>query len=145
MLTVTAMLVFCWADAAGQTNLLAKDPLTGLPLITTTHSVGNEPIQMPATVVCKSKMRGDFYRLQNIRVDAVVAWYSSHLSGFKKAEGHESGRSQIAFYNSDGTIVIFVTGEGANADAYSVAYQRYQPGISQKTITGLTQGKFVCP
>jgi hypothetical protein len=52
------------------------------------------------------------------------------------------------FYNSDGTIVIIVTGEagaaGENTAAHSVAYERYQPGISEKTITALTQGKMVC-
>jgi hypothetical protein len=89
----------------------------------------------------------NFYLLYNIKVDAAVAWYSSHLSGFKKVSGYESQRSQVPFYKPDGTIVIIVTGdpgEGENTDAYSVAYERYQPGISERTITSLTQGKIVC-
>jgi hypothetical protein len=81
-------------------------------------------------------------------VDAAVGWYSSHLSAFKKFRGYDSARSQTAFYNADGTIVIFVTGtpgpDGQNTDAYSVAYKRFQPGISEKTITSVTQGKMVC-
>jgi hypothetical protein len=81
-------------------------------------------------------------------MDAVTAWYASHLAGLKKVQGYESGRTQIAFYRPDGTIVIFLTGvpgaQGENTDAYSVAYERYEPGISDKTITGFTQGKFVC-
>ena len=40
--------------------------------------------------------------------------------------------------------MIFWTGQlgaqGENPDAFSVAYERYQPGISEKTIVGLTQG-----
>jgi hypothetical protein len=103
---------------------------------------------MPDGQVCKSKMKGNFYMLSNIKMDAVTAWYASHLPGFKKAQGYESGRAQIAFYSSDGTNVIFLTGsqgaKGENTDAYAVAYEHYQPGLSEKTITSLTQGTIVC-
>ena len=93
-------------------------------------------------------MKGEFYSLYNIKMDAATAWYAAHLTGFKKVLGYESGRAQTAFYNSDGTIVIFLTGtsgaKGENVNAYSVAYERYDPGLSEKTLTSLTQGKFVC-
>lgn len=151
------MFVLCLTNALGQGKLLTNDPLTGLPLIPATDSgkhvanisyTYNQPTQMPGAQICKSKFQGDFYSLYNIKVDAAVAWYSSHLSGFKKVQGYESERSQTAFYNSDGTIVIIVTGDsGAQVEgrkAYSVAYERYQPGISERTITSLTQGKIVC-
>ena len=156
-LLVATMLVLCLANAAGQGKVLTNDPLTGLPLIPATDSgkrianlsyTYNEPTKMPDTQLCKSKMQGDFYSLYNTKVGAAVAWYSSHLSGFKKVGGYESKRSQTAFHNADGTIVIIVTGdsgaEGENTAAYSVAYERYQPGISEKTITSLTQAKIVC-
>lgn len=153
-----AILTFCLADATGQAKVLTNDPLTGLPLIPATvqfKNVGNEPDKMPDGQVCRSKVQANSYSLSNvmnpanaIKMDAAAAWYASHLSGFKKVQGYESGRAQIAFYNSDGSIVIFLTGqrgaEGENADAFSVAYERYQPGLSVKTITGLTQGQFVC-
>lgn len=151
ILLVATMLTLCLANAAGQTKTLTSDPLTGLPLTPATDGgkyVGNQPDKMPAGQVCKSKMQGNFYTLYNIKMDAVTAWYASHLSGFKKVQGYEDGRTQIAFYKSDGTIVIFLTaGRGApseNTDGYAVAYERYDPGISDKTIAGLTQGKFVC-
>jgi hypothetical protein len=149
--------VFCLTNATGQGKLLTSDPLTGLPLIPATDSgkhlanlsyTYNEPTAMPGAQICNSKFQGNFYSLFNIKVNAAVAWYSSHLSGFKKFSGYESKRSQTVFNNSDGTIVIIVTGDsgaqGENTDAYSVAYERYQPGISEKTITALTQGKMVC-
>jgi hypothetical protein len=152
------MFVLCLTNATGQGKLLTSDPSTGLPLIPATDPgkhIGNmsytynEPTQMPEAQICKSKFKGDFYSLFNIKVDAAVTWYSSHLSGFKKVSGYGSKRSQTAFHNADGTIVVIVTGvpgaEGENADAYSVAYERYQPGISEKTITALPQGKIVCP
>ena len=81
-------------------------------------------------------------------MDAATAWYASHLSGFKKVQGYESGRTQIAFYNSDRTMLVFLTGEpgaqGENTNGYAVGYQRYQPGLSEKTISGLAQGKIAC-
>lgn len=157
-IAVASILVFALANAAGLPKVLTNDPLTGLPLIPATvlfKNVGNPPDKMPDGQVCKSKMQGDFYSLSSvvtpnkIKMDAAAAWYASHLSGYKKAQGYESGRSQIAFYNSDGTMVIFLTGDngaqGENTDAYGVAYERFQPGLSEKTITSLTQGKFVCP
>lgn len=156
-LLVTTILIFCFANAAGQGKLLTSDPLTGLPLITATDSgkhipnlayTYNEPTQMPDSQVCKSKFQGNFYSLYDIKVDTAVAWYSSHLSGFKKVSGYESERSQIAFYNSDRTVLVIITGgkgsRGENTNAYSVAYERYQPGIPEKTINSLTQGKIVC-
>jgi hypothetical protein len=149
-----AMFVFVLASATGQGKLLTSDPLTGLPLIPATdsgnHIAGmaytyNEPRQIPRAPVCKSKVQAEFYSLFNIKVGAAVAWYSSHLSGYKKISGHESNSSQTAFYNSDGTIVIIVTGDvGEDTAARSVTYERYQPGISEKTIAALTQGKMVC-
>jgi hypothetical protein len=152
------MFVFCTTNAPGQGKLLASDSLTRLGLIPATDSGNhmpniaytyNKPTKMPDRPVCKSKMQGNFYALFNIKVDAVVAWYSLHLTGFKKISGYESKRSQTAFYNPDGTIMIIVTGkrgpEGENMDAYAVAYERYQPGLSEKTIAGLTQGHIVCP
>jgi len=152
---IATILVLCLTSATGQGKILTNEPWTGLPLIPATDSgkrianlsyTYNEPTKMPDGQVCKSKMQANFYLLYNIKVDAAVAWYSSHLSGFKKVSGYESQRSQVPFYKPDGTIVIIVgdPGEGENTDAYSVAYERYQPGISERTITSLTQGKIVC-
>ncbi|HEX4427292.1 MAG TPA: hypothetical protein VH079_17965 [Terriglobales bacterium] len=156
LLVATTMILWL-TNAVGQGKMLTNDPLTGLPLISATDSgkhvanlayTYNAPSPLPASQVCKSKSQGEFYLLYNTKVDAAVGWYSSHLSAFKKARGYDTARSQTAFYNADGTIVIFVTGtpgpDGQNTDAYSVAYKRFQPGISEKTITSVTQGKMVC-
>jgi hypothetical protein len=151
ILLVTIMLAFCLANAPGQTKTLTHDPLTGLPLIPATDSgnnFGNEPDKLPDSQVCRSKMKGEFYSLYNIKMDAATAWYASHLTGFKKVQGYESGRTQVGFYNSGGTIVIFLTGssgaKGENANGFSVAYERYEPGLSDKTLTSFAQGKVVC-
>jgi hypothetical protein len=156
-LLAALMFVLCSTNAVGQGKVLANDPLTGLALIPATdpgnHTPNlaytyNEPTKMPDSQVCKSKMQGNFYMLYNIKMDTVVAWYASHLTGFKKVSGYESKRSQTAFYNADRTILIIVTGtqgaEGENTDAYAVAYERYEPGLSEKTITGLTRGNIAC-
>jgi len=158
------MLVFCLAGAYGQ----GKDSLTGLPVIPAAETIfagksyGFQPTEVPEARVCKSKMNGNFYALlnmnvkeKNVRVSAVVAWYAAHLSGFKKTQGYVGNgpqnaghRSQTAFYNPAGTIVVFVTGDsgrqGEDTNTYGIGYQRYEPGISEKTILSLTQGKVVC-
>jgi hypothetical protein len=157
-LLIAALVVLSLATASGQAKVLTSDPLTSLPLIPASvvvENAGNEPVKMPDGWVCKSKMQGNFYSLynyfskHNIKVSAVIAWYSSRLSGFNKVSGYESRRSQTTFYNSDRTIVIIVTGNpgaaGEDTDAYAVAYEIYQPGPSEKTITSLTQRKIVCP
>jgi hypothetical protein len=137
--SLAALFAFTIVNAAGQAKKLANDPLTGLPLSPATYGgqyIGNEPDKMPDGQVCKGKMQGNNYSLFDIKTDAAIPWYASHLAGFKKIQGYESGRSQTAFYNSDGSIVIFLTAQpgtqGENTDAYSVAYERFQPGISEK-------------
>ena len=146
-----AVFALSLTSAAGQAKVLTNDPITGLPLISASNpgnNLGNEPNSLPDSQVCKSKMKGNFYMLYDVKVDAVVAWYASHLSGFRKTDGFGSGRSQTAFSNSDRTILVIVTGnrgaQGENTKAYSVAYERYDPGLPEETITGLAQGKMVC-
>lgn len=151
------MLVYCGAGAYGQ----GKDSLTGLPVIPAAEtmvagkSYGFQPASMPEGRVCKSKMKGAFYAIQNmnvkdngVKVTAVAAWYAAHLAGFKKTQGCEHGRSQTAFYNAVGTMVVLITGasgpEGEDTITYGIGYEQYEPGISEKTIASLTQGKIVC-
>src|SRR5665213_283043 len=148
---IAAVLALWFTSAAGQGRLLSNDPLTGLPLYPGTDSgshTGNEPNKMPGTPVCKSKKQAVFYKIYKMKTDDAVAWYTLHLSGFKKVSGYDSQRAQIAFRSSDGTLLVIVTGEpgakGENTTAYSVAYEQFQPGISEKTVEGLTLGRLVC-
>ena len=159
ILWLGTMLVFGSAVGAGQGDL---DPLTRIPVIPAAETVvqgksyGFQPTQMPVTTVCKSKMSGNFYAVgsmnvkdNKIKMSTVVSWYAAHLSGFTKTQGYESGRSQIAFSNGDGSIVVFLTGEpgpqSQDTTIHGIGYESFQPGISEKTIAGLTQGKVVCP
>lgn len=160
-LRVATLLILCIANASAQRKIFTEDPLTGLPVIptTVTKDGGNNPTNLPETMVCKSKMQGNLYPLMyyifsknynktNATVAATVAWYAAHLTGFKKVQGFDSQRSQDIFYNADRTMLVIVTGspgaKGENTSAYGVTYERFQPGISDKTITGLTQGNIVC-
>ncbi len=146
-LTVIFSLSFA-LSAHGAT--LTTDPLTGLPLdpATDSHHFGNEPTKMPDSQICKSKMQGDFYSNVDAKVDATVAWYAAHLAGFHKAHAYAAGRSQDAFYNDAGTLLVYVTGspgkEGENTDAYAVTYYRFQPALPAKTILSFTQQKITC-
>jgi hypothetical protein len=151
------MLLFCLA-AAGQGNL---DPLTGLRVIPAAETVvagksyGFQPGRMPEATVCKSEMKGEFFSIldsnvkdSKVKVSTVVAWYAAHLPGFKKTQGYGSNRSQTIFSNADGTILVIITGDsaaqGQDTHTHSVAYEKYQPGLSAKTIESSTKGTFDC-
>jgi|GEM_PF-2145326 len=129
-------------------SILTADPLTGLPLSPATvcrtdvciqFHTGNAPLKMPGSQICKSKMQADFYSLvyRNAKVDATVAWYASHLAGFKKTHAYAHGRSNDTFYNPAGTMFVLVMGnpakDGENADTYAITYYRVQPGLHEKT------------
>jgi len=150
-LIIVAILACGFTSASGQGKLLSNDPLTGLPLHPGTNpgnGLGNRPTQMPEGPICNSKQQSEFYSIYKMKTDDVVSWYASRLAGFKKFSGYASERAQIAFRNSDGTTLVIVTGDkgakGANVEAYSVAYERYQPGLPEKTVAGLTLGNLDC-
>jgi len=140
-------------------SILTTDPLTGLPLSPATvcrtsvciqfHS-GNEPVKVPEAPLCKSNMQANFYSLlnSNSKVDATVAWYASHLPGFKKTHAYADGRSNDTFYNSAGTMFVLVMGDpgkdGENTDTYAVTYYRVSPGLREKSIIALNSQKVDC-
>ncbi|MFZ0817062.1 MAG: hypothetical protein WAM78_16175 [Candidatus Sulfotelmatobacter sp.] len=150
-LPTTLIFSFVLAARAGG-RLLTTDALTGLPIYPATDSplhLGNEPTQLPESQICKSKMQGDFYSVYDSKVNATLAWYDTHLRGFKKTHAYAANRSQDTYYKTDGTVLVSVTGsrgeEGGNTDTYSVLYARLQPGLSEKTIVALNQQRVVCP
>lgn len=151
-----ASLVFCVAMAAGQVKVLTNDPLTGLPLLPASESAkktGNAPVKMPDGSVCKTKMQGNFYKVydyfakDNIKQADAITFYTAHLPGFKKGESSDHGMT--IYSNADGTIVVIVIAQLKTSDGIartsSVSYERYQPGISEKTIASFLQKRIVCP
>lgn len=145
--TFLATFVFLASATFGQGKGQAIDPATQLPLHPGIRGSANGSA-LPPGRVCSSGMKGTFYLLNDLKVADVVGWYAAHLSGFKKAAGTESGRAQVAFYNSDRTILMIVTGDPGSTpgsgEAFSVAYERYTPGLSEKTATSLTTGHILC-
>jgi hypothetical protein len=94
-------------------------------------------------------MQTDFYSVYDAKVDATLAWCVAHLQGFKQTHSYADGRSQDAFYKPDGTVLVSVTGnrakEGENAPTYSISYQKFTPGLAEKTIVAMKDRKVVCP
>jgi hypothetical protein len=140
-------------------SILTADPLTGLPLSPATvcrtdvciqFHTGNAPVKIPEAQVCKSKMQADFYSLlyRNAKMDATVAWYASHLPGFKKTHAYAKGREDDTFYNPAGTMFVLVMGNpgknGENTETYTVTYYRVQPGLHEKSIIALNNQKVDC-
>lgn len=147
---LAATLIFSFSALAGSTTL-TTDPLTNLPLIPSTDSrlhLGNAPTTLPDHQFCKSKMQSDFYPLMDGKVSATIAWYGTHLSGFRKSHAYTDGRSRDTFYSADGTLIVSITGDpgkaGEDTDAYSVSYLKFQPGLSEKTILSMNQQNILC-
>ena len=96
-----AMLILSFVfTARGGTKVLTTDPLTGLALYPATDSrlrLGNEPTQLPESLVCKSKMQVDLYSIYDSKVNATLAWYDAHLPGFKKTHAYTANGSQDTF------------------------------------------------
>jgi hypothetical protein len=93
-------------------------------------------------------VQADFYSVYDSKVDATLASYGSHLSGFKRTHAYAASRSQDTFYNPDGTLAVSVTGSSGKADenteTYSVVYSRFRPALSEKAIIGVNQQQVIC-
>ena len=140
-------------------SILTADPLTGLPVFPETvcrtasciqFHTGNEPVKIPGSQVCKSKLQANMYSVpyHNAKVDATVAWYASHLAGFKKTHAYARGHSNDTFYNSTGTKFVIVLGsggkDGENTDTFSITYYLLQPGLPEKSIISINSPKLEC-
>ena len=148
---MVALVVICMTLTAGaqtKAKVLTADPMTGLPLHPATDpgtGFGNKPDELPDSNVCKSKMQGEFYSLYRTTTDAAETWYTQNLKGFKMEKGSGSGSPQVVFYKPDGTLLVIVRGSKGTPAAFSVAYERFTPGLSEKTIASVTTGNVVCP
>jgi hypothetical protein len=131
-----------FAATAGAAHL-TQDPLTQLPLpaITDTSVLGNSPTEMPSATICKSRYRGNFYSLSDAKLDSVVAWYAGALKGFRHIQSAD--HSNHMFADAQRSIIVIVTGHaGGNAD--SVAYEKYEPGLSEKALLGFVNHSIDC-
>jgi hypothetical protein len=127
------------------------DPVTGLPLYPATSNRidPGDPVKLPASQICKCKQEADFYSVYDAKVSAAVAWCAANLAGFHKSHGYANSRSHDTFYNTDGTLIVSITGsrgkEGDDTGAYSIIYLKFTPGLQEKTILAMSGGKIVCP
>ena len=88
--------------------VLTTDPLTGLPIDPKSDpgmNLGNAPRKMEDQQICKSKMQANLYSVFD-KVDPTVAWYAAHLAGFHKTHAYYRNRTQNAFYNDAGTLLV---------------------------------------
>jgi hypothetical protein len=129
---------------------LTTDPLTGLPIDPKSNpgmNLGNAPVKMDDQQICKSTMQANLYSVFD-KVDPTVAWYAAHLTGFHKSHTYYRNRTQNAFYNDAGTLVVIVVGElgkdGENVDTHAVTYYRFQPGLPAKTIVSFGTQTLEC-
>lgn len=147
----SAALPFCLCGGlALAADKPAVDPLTKLPvpLVDAAFLVYGNPMRLDDFSVCKSAAKMNSYTSRSGKIDAAVAWYASHLSGFKHTHGYASGQHHDTFYNSAGTLFITITGNAAkqseNTDVYSVTYGTLQPGASEKVLMGMNVANIDC-
>jgi hypothetical protein len=135
------------AGSAGKT--LTNDPLTGLPIPPSEDkfNLGNEPMVIDPTQMCKSTMKSDFYSPNRIKMNATGAWYEAKLPGFKKVEGWHNATS-IVFYKPDGTAAVALTAkpapQGQDSDVYGIVYSTFAPALPVKAFAGFTTGNVDC-
>jgi hypothetical protein len=128
----------------------ATDSLTGLPMPDAASGIKlyDPPMKLDPAHVCKSTQVTNFYSTTDFKTNAAIAWYGAHLKNFQHMHGYGSGRTQDAFVNADGTLMVVITGspgpDGVDSKAYAVTYATLKPGMSQKTLTGLLSQKITC-
>src|SRR5579862_2171161 len=83
---------------------LTNDPLPGLPIPPSEDKfhLGNAPMNLDPTQMCKSTMKMNLYTPNGLRMNATATWYQSKLPGFKKVAGWNNDRTSIVFYKPDG-------------------------------------------
>jgi hypothetical protein len=135
------------AVSAGKT--LTNDPLTGLPIPPSEDkfNLGNEPMVMDPSQMCKSAMKSDFYTPNGLKMNATATWYESKLPGFKKVEGWHNATS-IVFYKPDGTASVALTGKPApqrkDSEVHGIVYSAFNPALPVKAFSGFTTGNVDC-
>ncbi|HXM16380.1 MAG TPA: hypothetical protein VN933_14145 [Candidatus Eremiobacteraceae bacterium] len=135
------------AVSAGKT--LTNDPLTGLPIPPSEDkfNLGNEPMVMDPSQMCKSTMKSDFYTPNGLKMNATAAWYESKLPGFKKVEGWHNSTS-IVFYKPDGTAAVALTGmpapQGQDSGVHGIVYSQFTPALPEKAFAGFATGNVDC-
>jgi hypothetical protein len=121
---------------------LTQDPLTQLPLPAITEGMlGNSPSEMTPATVCKSAYRGNLYILVNATLESAVAWYAGALKGFRHIES--ANHLTHVFSDAQRSIIVIVMGR-ADGKANSAAYEKYEPGLSEKTLLGIVKKSVDC-
>jgi hypothetical protein len=138
--TLAFSLLMCASAASAAT--LTQDPLTQLPLpAMTVGMLGNAPTEMPPAAVCKSQYRGNYYELMNATLQNAVAWYVGNLKGFRHIESAD--HSTHVFSDAQRSLIVIVMGK-AGGEAGKVAYEKYEPGLSEKTLLGIVKKSVDC-
>jgi hypothetical protein len=136
-----AVLAICAVTASAAH--LKQDPLTQLPLpsITDNNILGNSPTEMPSAKICNSQFRGNHYDLSNSTLDSAVAWYAGALKDFRHI--HSKDHLNHMFADAQRSLIIVVRGT-ADGRASAVAYEKFEPGLSEKTLLGFVNNALDC-
>jgi hypothetical protein len=128
--------------ATASAEHLTQDPLTQLPLPAITEGMlGNRPAEMPPATICKSAYRANHYVLSNATLESAAAWYVGSLKGFRHIESGD--HLTHVFSDAQRSVIVIVMGR-ADGNASSAAYEKYDPGLSEKTLLGIVRKSVDC-
>ena len=134
--------VLACSSATTNSAHLTEDLLTKLPLPTITdNAFGNDPTEMPAATICNSQFRGNFYSISGTSLDSAVSWYVGTLKGFRHIQSAD--HAVHAFADAQRSVIVILMGKPGGA-ANTVAYEKYEPGLSEKTLQGIAKNSLDC-
>ena len=143
---VASIVVLAMTNAAGQAQVHTTDLLTGLPLNPATviaPNAGNDPVKMPDGRVCKSTMQGNFYSLYNLfleeerqsrRDERLVCLTSVRFQQGERVRFPPLANGVLQLGPDDPGDPDRESRRGGRRHIRaSVAYERYQPGLSKRS------------
>jgi hypothetical protein len=117
------------------------DQLTGLPVYPGTYMSQ----ALPRGTFCKSATQSVMYMVADVKVDAVVQWYTTRLKNFQRYHSHGDNRSQDTLFKPDGTVAVTATGvPGNSGDLFAISFVRFQPPLTKPQIETFNQDKPSC-
>ena len=117
------------------------DQLTGLPVYPGTYMSQ----ALPRGTFCKSTTQTVMYMVADVKVDAVLQWYTKRLKDFQRYHSHADNRSQDTFFKPDGTVAVTATGvPGNSGDLFAISFVRLQPPFTKRQMETFNQDKPSC-
>ncbi len=82
--------------------------------------------------------------LKDAKVNAIVAWYRTHLSGATLVRSKPGDRTQDTFFMPDRLRQVTITGTPHSDAAYSISFGRFAAPLTAKEAATFSTGSAQC-